>query len=348
MQRLLRIVILGGLACLILALSVMGWGWWGSGRYEETTDNAYLRADITSLAPKVAGYIVDVRVDDNQQVKAGDILFRIDDRDYKARLAQADANIAAANAALANLEAERSLQDAAIAQAKAQLASAVAAQTLARLNFERYESLARSRTASEAQFEQAQAGSEQANAAVDGAKAALEAANRKLNALAAQKQAAEAALKQAEAARDLAQIDLDNTVVRAPVAGVIGNRQARVGRFVTTGTSLLDIVPVDNIWLVANFKEVQLEHIQPGQKARIRIDGYAHAEITGTVVSLAPGTGASFSLIPSDNATGNFVRVVQRVPVKITLDGNPLQGRLVPGLSARVAIRTTGSGGDAR
>lgn len=343
MRRLLKIVVLGGLACLVLALGVLAWNWWGSGRLEEATDNAYLRADITSLAPKVAGYIVEVRVEDNQQVKAGDVLFRIDDRDYRARLAQAAANIAAAKAALANLDAERSLQEAAIVQATAQLASTVAGQTLARLNFERYVSLARTHTASEAQLEQAQANRDQANAAVDGAKAALEAANKRLNVLGAQKEAAEASLKQAQAARDLAQLDLDNTVVQAPVAGVVGNRQARVGRFVTTGTSLLDIVPVDNVWLVANFKEVQLEQIKSGQAARIWIDGYPDVEIKGTVASLAPGTGAAFSLIPSDNATGNFVRVVQRVPVKISLDENPLPGRLVPGLSARVAIRTAGS-----
>ena len=344
----MKVVILGGLACLTIALCVSGWNWWLGGRFAEATDNAYLRSDITSLASKVAGYTVEVLVDDNQQVKPGDVLFRIDDRDYKARLAQTDANIAAAKAALANLDAERSLQEAAIVQAEAQLASAVAAQTLAQLKFERYSSLASTHTASNAQLEQAAANRDQANAAVDGAKAALEAANKKLNVLAAHREAAEATLKQVEAARELAQIDLDETVVRAPVGGVVGNRQVRVGRFVVTGTSLLDIVPVDNIWLVANFKEVQLEHIKSGQPARIWIDGYPDVEIKGTVASLAPGTGAAFSLIPSDNATGNFVRVVQRVPVKITLDENPLPGRLVPGLSARVSVHTAAPGGDAR
>ena len=348
MKRVLKFIVLGGLACLVVALAVWGWRWWQTGRFEETTDNAYFRADITSLAPKVAGYVIDVRVGDNQPVKAGDVLFRIDDRDYTARLAQADANIAAAKAALTNLDAERSLQQATILQTNAQLASAVAAQTLARLNFERYSSLIRTHTASEAQFEQSKASKDQADAAVDGAKAALEAANKRLTVIAAQEEAAEATLKQAQAARDLAQIDLDNTVVRAPVAGVVGNRQVRVGRFVTTGTSLLDIVPVDDIWLVANFKEVQIEQIKSGQPARIWVDGYPDVEIKGTVASLAPGTGAAFSLIPSDNATGNFVRVVQRVPVKITLNENPLSGRLVPGLSARVAVAIAGPGGDAR
>lgn len=343
MRRILKIVILGGLSLLLLGLGAMGRNWWESGRFEEATDNAYLRADITSLAPKVAGYVVEVCVGDDQKVRAGEVLFRIDDRDYKARLAQANANVAAAKAALANLDAERGLQQAAIVQATAQLASATAGQTQARLHFERYRSLLHSGAASGAQYEQAEANKDQANAAVDGGKAALEAANKKLNVLAAQKEAAEAALKQAEAARDLAQIDLDNTVVRAPVGGVIGNRQVRQGRFVTMGASLLDIVPDDNIWVVANFKEVQLEHIKSGQPARILIDGYPNAEIRGTVSSLAHGTGAAFSLIPSDNATGNFVRIVQRVPVKITLDENPLAGRLVPGLSARVAIRTMAS-----
>jgi membrane fusion protein (multidrug efflux system) len=143
---------------------------------------------------------------------------------------------------------------------------------------------------------------------------------------------------QARAARDLAQIDLDNTVIRAPVDGVIGNRQVRLGRLVAPGASLLDLVPVTDVWVVANFKETQMEHLRPGQRVRIEVDGYANARLEGVVDSFAPGSGAAFSLLPADNATGNFVRVVQRVPVKIRLVRNPLPGRLVPGLSARVAV----------
>ncbi|WP_425602825.1 HlyD family secretion protein [Hoeflea algicola] len=235
MRRLLRILILAGLAGLIATLSFSGWTWWTSGRFEVATDNAYLRTDITSLAPKVAGYVVDVQVGDNQMVHTGDILFHIDDRDYKARLAQADANIAAAEATLANLDAERNLQQAAILQAAAQLDAALSRLTLARQNFERSGSLVRTRTASPAQLEQAEAAKDQANAAVDAAKAALEATKKKLDVLAAQKLAASAALKQARATRDLAQLDLDNTVVRAPLDGIVGNRQVRLGRFVTPG-----------------------------------------------------------------------------------------------------------------
>ncbi|MNC08810.1 putative multidrug resistance protein EmrK [compost metagenome] len=147
-----------------------------------------------------------------------------------------------------------------------------------------------------------------------------------------------ATVAQAEAARDLARIDLDHTVVHAPVDGVVGNRQVRLGRFVTPGVALLDIVPVNDVWVVANFKETQLEQIRPGQPVRVTVDGYPDAALAGVVDSFAPGSGSAFSLLPPDNATGNFVRVVQRVPVKIRLADNPLPGRIVPGLSARVEV----------
>ncbi|MNP15997.1 putative multidrug resistance protein EmrK [compost metagenome] len=173
--------------------------------------------------------------------------------------------------------------------------------------------------------------------------ATVEAQQQRIAVLVAQREAAVAAVMQAEAARDLAQIDLDSTVVRAPVGGVVGNRQVRIGRFVTPGVSLLDIVPVDEVWVVANFKETQLEHLQAGQRVRITLDGYPDGALEGVVDSFAPGSGSAFSLLPTDNATGNFVRVVQRVPGKIRFAENPLPGRIVPGLSARVEI-ASGSG----
>ncbi|WP_074071493.1 HlyD family secretion protein [Rhizobium gallicum] len=345
MRHMIKIGTLGALAALIAGL-VWSWGWqWvTTGRFEEATDNAYVRADITSLAPKVAGYVLEVGVTDNAMVQAGDILFRIDDRDYRARLAQADANVASARAALVNLEAETRFQKAVIAQSEAQLKSALAAQTLAMQSFDRYRSLIRASTVSQAKFEESEAGIAQADASVSAAQAGIEAQHRKLDVLAAQRDAAQAALSQAEAARTLSQIDLDNTTVRAPVNGVVGNRQVRVGRFVTTGTPMLDIVPIHDVWIVANFKETELEDIRVGQPVRISVDGYPHAEVRGAVDSLAPGSGAAFSLIPADNATGNFVRVVQRVPVKIRLTSIPSRVRLVPGLSARVSIRTVEEG----
>jgi membrane fusion protein (multidrug efflux system) len=313
-----------------------GWAWASSDK--TSTDNAYVRGDVTGLAPKIAGYVTAVEVRDNQAVQAGDVLFRIDDRDYRARLAQAIANVEAAQARLGNVYAEVQLQHALIRQAEAQLRSASAELNLAIKAFDRRRELIRSSAVSQAQVDETDAARSRAEAAVAASSAALEAQRQRIAVLDAQREAAVAAVAQARAAEELAQIDLDNTVVRAPIGGVIGNRQVRIGRLVAPGASLLDIVPVDDLWVVANFKETQIEHIRPGQSVRVTIDGYPNTTFEGVVDSFAPGSGSAFSLLPADNATGNFVRVVQRVPVKIRLVGNPLLGRLVPGLSARVVI----------
>lgn len=335
-----KLLLMVSAAIVVLVLS--SWGWLIAGRFEAKTDNAYLRADITSIAPKVSGYVVGVDVADNETVEAGDTLFRIDNRDYRARLAQAEADIASAYASLLDLEAERDLQESVIVQSEAQLDAVLATQKLAARDFERYRLLVRTNAVSRAKLEQREAASAQADAAVGAARAAVQVQRKKLNVLAAQREAALAALAQADASRVLAQIDLDNTIVRAPVGGVVGNRQVRVGRFVTAGMPLLDLVPVRHIWVVANFKEVQLERVRIGQPVRVTVDAYPHAEVRGVVDSLSPGSGAAFSLIPPDSSTGNFVRVVQRVPVKIRLTSVVPQLRLVPGLSARVTIDTSG------
>jgi membrane fusion protein (multidrug efflux system) len=329
---------LGMLLCLGAAVAIVG-GWaWSRPGGEASTDNAYVRGDVTSLAPKIAGYVVAVEVQDNQSVRAGDVLFRIDDRDYRARLAQAAANVEAARARLVNVDAETELQHALVRQAEAQKLSALAEMNLAAKAYERRRELIRSNTISQAHVDESDAARSKTQAGVSAAAATIEAQKQRIAVLAAQREAAVAAVAQAEAARDLSQIDLESTVVRAPVGGIIGNRQVRVGRFVAPGTTLLDIVPVDDLWVVANFKETQLERIEPGQRARITIDGYPGQVLEGKVDSFAPGSGSAFSLLPSDNATGNFVRVVQRVPVKIRFARNPLTGRLVPGLSARVDV----------
>ncbi|WP_085026561.1 HlyD family secretion protein [Ensifer aridi] len=328
-----------GLALCVGAVAAVAGGWaWARPSGVASTDNAYIRGDVTSLAPKVAGYVTAVEVEDNQTVRAGDVLFRIDDRDYRARLQQAVANVEAAQARLINVHAETELQHALIRQADAQRRSAVAELDLATKDHERRRELIRSNTISQAHVDESEAARSRAEASVSAASATVEAQQQRLAVLAAQREAAVAAVAQAEAARDLAEIDLDSTVVRAPVGGVIGNRQVRIGRFVTPGISLLDIVPVKDVWLVANFKETQLENIKPGQRVRVTIDGYPSGALEGVVDSFAPGSGSAFSLLPADNATGNFVRVVQRVPVKIRFASNPLTGRLVPGLSARVEV----------
>ena len=287
---------IGLLLCLGSAAVVAGaWAYAHSG--ETSTDNAHVRGDVTSLAPKVLGYVTAVEVQDNQTVQAGDVLFRIDDRDYRARLAQAVANVEAAQARLTN-------------------------------------------AVSRAQVDESDAALSKAEAAVSAA-ATIEAQRQRIPVLTSQREAAAAAVApvaQAQAARDLAQIDLDNTVVHASVDGGIGIRQVRIGRLVAPGVSLLDIVPVRDVWVVASFKETQVEPIRPGQRVRIKIDGYPDLTLAGVADSFEPGSGSAFSMLPTDNATGNFVRVVQRVPVKIRFAYNPLPGRIVPGLSARVDV----------
>lgn len=338
MAKLTKRKLTGVLLCIgALSIIVGGWAWArASGR--ASTDNAYVRGDVTSLAPRVAGYVTAVVVADNQAVRVGDILFQIDDRDYRARLAQTVANVEVAQARLSNVDAEARLQEALIRQAKAQRRSAEVDLDFAAKASERRRKLLRSNAVAQAQVDESDAARARAEAALAAATASVEAQEQKISVLRAQKESAVAALAQTRAARDLAQIDVDSTIVRAPVAGIIGNRQVRIGRLVAPGSTLLDIVPVHDLWLVANFKETQLKYIRPGQFVRIAVDGYPDIPITGIVDSFAPGSGSAFSLLPADNATGNFIRVVQRVPVKIRFADNPLSGLLVPGLSARVEI----------
>jgi membrane fusion protein (multidrug efflux system) len=330
--------IIGALLCLAAVAVVAAGCVWARESSETATDNAYIRGDVTSMAPKIAGYVMEVDVVDNQVVRAGEVLFRIDNRDYDARLAEAQANIQAAQARLANVDAEIELQHALVRQAEAQKRSTEAEMKRAIKASDRRRKLVITGAVGQEAVDDSDAARSSGAAAVAAAAAAVEAQQQKIGVLAAEREAALAALAQSVAKRDLAQIDLDSTVVRAPVDGVVGNRQVRVGRYVTPGTPLLDIVPVQDLWLVANFKETQVEHIQPGQRATITIDGYPDTPLEGVVDSFAPGSGSAFSLLPADNATGNFVRVVQRVPVKILFVKNPLPGRLVPGLSARVEL----------
>ncbi|THF54511.1 HlyD family secretion protein [Ollibium composti] len=330
--------LVGMLLCLG-AVVVLAAGW-SVLRFDAkaSTDNAYVRGNVTAIAPKVAGYVDAVAIDDNQVVQAGDVLFRINDRDYHAKLAEAGATVEAALARLTNVDAQIELQHALVRQAQAQELSAKAELTLASKASGRRRELARSHTISQAKVDESDAARSRAEAAVAAAAAAADAQQERIAVLSTEREAAVAAVDQARAARDLAQIDLDNTVVRAPVDGIVGNRQVRVGRLVSPGAPLLDIVPVDDVWIVANFKETQVGRIRPGQRVRITVDAYPEETLAGEVDSFAPGSGSAFSLLPADNATGNFVRVVQRVPVKIRLVDNPLPGRLVPGLSARVEI----------
>ena len=327
-----------------VAVSVWGVHWWTVGRFIESTDDAYVGADITAISPKVSGYITQVAVTDNQVVHAGDLLAQIDDRDYRAALQKAEGAVAAQQALLANLEANEHLQRAVIDQAHAGIDAAQAENVRARDDQARYRDLSSRAAVSVESAQRADAVFKTARADTEKAQAAFAAAQRQLDVITTQKQQARAALMQAEAERQLAQLNLGYTTLRAPVDGSIGNRRVRLGAFVEAGSPLLAVVPSQGLWIDANFKEDQLAHMKPGQLVTIRADVFPGRAFHGRLGSLAPATGAQFSVLPPENATGNFTKIVQRVPVRILLDEHDATlGELRPGLSVTADIDTQAS-----
>src|SRR6266852_3784484 len=337
-----------GLAVVALALGgTGGWHWWTVLRFRQSTDDAYVQSDVSVISPKIEGYIKKVRVADNQEVAEGAILFVIDDRDFKAKVAQAEAAVATAEATIATYESRLKLQQAMIDQAAAVLKSAEADLSRAQQDYKRYSTLMTSDFASRQRFEQAEADARKAEAALAKSRAALAAEQNQLAVLRSQQREEEAKLQQARANLQLARNDLENTVIRAPVSGVVGNRAGQVGQYAKPGTQLLSLVPLSRLYVTANFKETQLTHMRPGQLAEVAVDAYPNRTLEGRIESFAPASGAQFSLLPPDNATGNFTKIVQRVPVRIALPvNNPLAGLLRPGLSVTVTIdiRDAGEG----
>jgi membrane fusion protein (multidrug efflux system) len=320
---------------------VAGWYWWAEWRFIESTDDAYVHADTSIISPKIDGYIEQVRVGDNQPVAAGDVMFVIDGRDFAAKAAQAAAAVATAEATIATYANRLDFQRAMIGQAEAAVIAAEVDLERANLDRRRYAALASSDFASRQRFETADADSRKAEAALDKARAALSAERNQLAVLQSQKGEEKARLAQARASLVLARNDLDNTVIRAPFAGVVGNRAARIGLYVKPGTQLAALVPLPHVHVTANFKETQLTHMRPGQAAEVTVDAYPGQRVTGTIESFSPASGAQFSLLPPDNATGNFTKIVQRVPVRIALPADaPLVQRLRPGLSVTVSVDT--------
>ena len=298
---------LGVLVLLVLVAALAGgWYWWRVARFIESTDDAYVAADISAVSPKVEGYVREVRVTDNQEVKAGDVLVVIDDRDFAARLDQARASRDAQRAALMMLEMRRTWQKAVIDQAEASVTSAEAELRRAQLELVRQRDLAKADVASRQKFEGADADQRKAEAGLVRARAALAAERDQLGVLEAERRQDEAKLQQAEAAVRLAQNDLDDTVIRAPIDGVVGNKGVQVGQLVKAGTLLLALVPLPQVYVVANFKETQLAGMRPGQKVRLSFDALPGRTLRGYVESIAPASGALFSLLPPENATGNF------------------------------------------
>jgi membrane fusion protein (multidrug efflux system) len=342
-----RLALYGAIGLGALAVLSYGYHWATVGRFIESTDDAYVGGDITVIAPKVAGFIDQVAVTDNQKVEAGQLLVKIDNRDYKAALTRVEAAAEAQRATLANLEATRHLQLALIAQAHAGIAAADAEVSRTRDDEARFRELSAHSAASVQVFQKAEADYKEAVAQAQKSRAAVDAAERQLEVIDTQKRQTEAALAEAVANVDLARLNLSYTELRAPIAGVVGNRSARQGAYASIGTQLVSIVPAQGLWIDANFKESQLARMQPGLRVSVKADVLPGHEFVGHVASLAPATGAEFSVLPAENATGNFTKIVQRVPVRVLLDGDASTlGRLRPGLSVTVDVdeRPTATG----
>jgi membrane fusion protein, multidrug efflux system len=302
------------------------------------TDDAYVRGDITQISAKVAGYVVAVNVRDNQPVKAGDVLYRIDDRDYRARLLQSQATLAARRAAIGNLDAQIRLQRATLHQVDAALDEGRAEAGRTQRDADRGRELVSGQLIAASQFDQLETTARSASARLAEMEAGVTVAQQRIDVLDSQRPQLMADIQAAEAAVALAQLDVDSTVVRAPVDGRVSERLARVGQYIRTGTQLIALVPRD-LWVVANFKETQLHGMRAGAKVDVAIDAVPGETFHGELESLSPASGAQFALLPPDNATGNFTRIVQRVPVRVVLDDADALAQLRPGMSATVRIR---------
>jgi membrane fusion protein, multidrug efflux system len=328
-------------AAIIVVLVVLvaaGTYWFTVLRFIQTTDDAYVGGNVTVMAPKVNGFVSDLLVTDNQRVTAGQVLIRLDARDYDAKLAQASADVQGAQAAVAELQAREQLQGAVINQGQAEVRVSAAELTRSASDQTRYRQLVKDDAVSNQVVERADADFSTARANVDKSAAALLAAQRQLAVIDAQLNDARARVATAEALQRLAELNVEYTTIRSPVDGYVGNRTARVGMLANVGSSLLTIVPADGLWVDANFKEDQLKKMQIGDTVDVQLDA-ASDVIHGRIQSLAPATGATFSVLPPENATGNFTKIVQRVPVRIVLDvPKTLQNVLRAGLSATVKV----------
>ena len=332
-----------GLLLLVVAVLALAY-WWLVGRFMQSTDDAYLQADSVTVAPKVSGYVTDVYVGDNVAVKPGDPLVRLDSRQYQAALDQAQATIDAREADVQRAQAGIQQQRAAIEQAKAQLLVAQVASRHAEDEVRRYAPLATTGAESGDQLSVLTSNRDQARATLVADTAAVDQAQARITDLNAQIAQARAQLEVAQASARQSRLDLQDTLVRSTLAGRVGDRTVRVGQYAQPGTRMMTIVPVQSVYLTANFKETQIGRMRAGQHASVHVDALPDADLHGVVDSFAPGTGSEFALLPPENATGNFTQIVQRVPVRIRLDTDEQTRKLlVPGLSVTVDVDTRSS-----
>ena len=337
-----RQLLFAGAALIALAAA----GWFGFqyatvGRYLISTDDAYVRANNTTLGAKVSGYVADLAVEDNTRVRAGEVIARIDDGDYRLAVASAREKVNTQQATVERFDRQITAQQAAVEQAKAQLASARAAQVRAQSEYDRQQALAGKEFASKQTLEQAVANRDQSAAAVASAEAAIDGAQAQVGVLRAQKEEATGTLAEFKTALAKAERDLAFTEIKAPVDGVVGNRAVQVGDFVQTGQRVAALVPLSDVFIDANFKETQLAKLRPGQPVSIKVDALPGEKIDGVVQSVAPASGSVFSLLPPDNATGNFTKIVQRLAVRVRVPGDVAdRGALRPGMSVIVNVNT--------
>ncbi|MGI4765249.1 MAG: HlyD family secretion protein [Janthinobacterium lividum] len=343
----------GGMKKLILTAVLLaavaygghtGWHWWTVGRFQETTDNAFLQADKVTVSPRISGFVTAVAVRDNQPVRAGDVIATIDDRDARIQVAGARADLQKARAQLDGYKAAVIQQAATVASAQADIVNAEAGLAFSVQEAKRYADLLTAGAGTSQRAQQTDADLRQHRATLDKDRAALDSAQKQVHTYEALAASAVAGIASAQAKLDGAELNLGYTVVRAPVDGVVGDRSVRVGQMVQAGMGLLTVVPMGrDIYLVANFKETQLGDMAVGQPVEFTVDAFGDHAFRGTVDSFSPGTGAQFALLPPENATGNFTKVVQRVPVKVRLaTGDPLLDRLRPGLSVEATVETRG------
>ncbi|WP_342030026.1 HlyD family secretion protein [Methylorubrum salsuginis] len=329
--------VLGGI--VLIALGVAGYFYWLTAIHPyESTDDAFVDARQFAVAPKVSGYVVDVAVTDNQHVEPGDVLFRIDPRDYRIALDQANAQVAAAEASIRNIDAQVAAQQAQVDVAKAQVEQADAALEFANEDADRYRTLAQRGAGTVQQSQQSSSNLQQQQANLSRAKASVVAAQKQVGALDAQRASAQASLAQTQAQRAQAELNLGYTTLKAEQPGRVVRLTGAKGQYAQAGQSLSMFVP-DRKWVTANFKETQITDMRPGQSVDIEIDAYPDRKITGRVDSVQPGSGTAFSLLPAENATGNYVKVTQRIPVKIDVEDWPQDVAIGPGMSIVPTVR---------
>jgi membrane fusion protein (multidrug efflux system) len=330
---------------VLIGLSVYGRYYWTTGRFLISTDDATVQADSVIISPKVSGYLSEVLVGDNQPVHAGQTLARIDERDYLTALTAARANVDSAQAAIDNLDRKIIQQKLAIVEAQAAVTTDQAALAFSQQQYGRYSGLARTGAATVQDSQQWQTDQREKAATLQRDTAAVGVAQQEVDVLGAQLAQAKAALAQQQAMLHQAELNVSYTTIVAPVDGTVGDRTLRVGQYVQAGTQLMAVVPLSAVYVTANYKETQLTDVQPGQPVAIDVDTFPDATVHGVVNSIAPASGEEFALLPPDNATGNFTKIVQRIPVKITIDPNdPLWGRLRPGMSVEPTIDTRPGG----